>query len=82
MISNDNKFTLKPIPVFLPFLNFTYIHHCNEDHIAFIIVVLFQMIWLAGLEEYMKEVLLQLPRSSLLSMEQSLVSTQPKKTQG
>lgn len=31
MISNDNKFTLKPIFVFLP--NHTYIHHCNGDHI-------------------------------------------------
>lgn len=33
MISNDNKFTLKPIFVFLPFFNHTYIHHCNGDHI-------------------------------------------------
>lgn len=35
-ISNDNKFTLKPILVCLFasfFSNHTYIHHCNVDHI-------------------------------------------------
>lgn len=43
LISNDNKFTLKPIPVFLPFFkNLTYIHHFNEDHIAFSLLPCFR----------------------------------------
>lgn len=42
LISNDTKFTLKPIPVFLPFFNLKYIHHCNEDHIAFSLLSCFR----------------------------------------
>lgn len=47
MISNDNKFTLKPIFVFLPFLIVHTFIIVMETIYCFFIVVLFQVGWLA-----------------------------------
>lgn len=47
MISNDNKFTLKPIFVFLPFLIIHTFIIVMETIYCFFIVVLFRMGWLA-----------------------------------
>lgn len=83
MISNDNKFTLKPIFVFLPFLIIHTFIIVMETIYCFFIVVLFRMGGLAGLGGWggTKQVPLQLPRSSLLSMEQRALCPL-KKTQG